>query len=245
MWLDPEGFEIDTSDRLEVNIKNGEKLQGRSVPYIPNRIEKFFWSQNGEKIYVDSRLGDIPAFSEMIHKSGLISFVYVSKPSILNYKTLAKFEKFAQHKDLGPVREMHLNFGFPEQNFRETYQRFAKAIVAVGPGTGNDANFGLITEFILLTNPYTSKNLKFLELRLNFEGKPRRNAQVEVFERAIDGKVSIFITRTSDEGIVVIPAKKGYEYLFDAVKLRSARPSAGQTAVWETLWAALMVKIPI
>ena len=189
-------------------------------------------------------MGDSPAFSEIINNDGLTSIVYISKPSYLTYDTIQKFEKFASHKDLGPVKKLHASLGFPEKNFKETYRRFAKVIVCVGYSSGQDSNFGLLTEFILLNNPYTDKNQNILKLKLNYQGKPRSNAQVEVFERSLDGKVSIFTTKTTNEGIVILPVKKGYDYLFDAVKLRKVDPLSNQKAVWETLWASLMVKIP-
>ena len=244
MWLEANSFQIDTNDVLEVNIKIGEKLQGSNLPYIPNSIEEFYWSQNGVKNNIKSRLGDIPAFTKTFSENGLTSIVYISKPSIITYETFQKFEKFAVHKDLGPVKKLHLNYGFPEKYFKETYSRFAKVIVGIGSSSGKDSNFGLLTEFILLNNPYTDKSQNFVKLKLNYQGNPRSNAQVMVFERSLDNTVSIFTTKTSKDGIIKIPVKKGYDYLFDAVKLRKANPSSKQKSVWETLWAALMIKIP-
>ena len=55
---------------------------------------------------------------------------------------MEKFEKFANHKDLGPVKKLHTSLGFPEKNFIETYRRFAKVIVGVGSSSGRDTNFG-------------------------------------------------------------------------------------------------------
>ena len=105
MWLEPKEFQLNTTDLLEVNIKLGEKLQGINLPFIPN-YEEFYWSQGGEKVSIESRLGDRPAFSEIIGRDGLTSIVYVSKSSNLTYKEFDKFEKFSKDKDLGPVREM-------------------------------------------------------------------------------------------------------------------------------------------
>ena len=173
MWLEANSFQIDTNDVLEVNIKIGEKLQGSNLPYIHSSIEEFYWSQNGVKNNVKSRLGDIPAFSKTFSENGLTSIVYISKPSIITYETFQKFEKFAVHKDLGPVKKLHLNYGFPEKYFKETYSRFAKVIVGIGSSSGKDSNFGLLTEFILLNNPYTDKSQNFVKLKLNYQGNPK------------------------------------------------------------------------
>ena len=50
--------------------------------------------------------------------------------------------------------------------------------------------------------------------------------------------------KTSDDGIALVPIKRGSVYLFDAVKLRPAEHSTDKRAVWETLWASLVVKVP-
>ena len=102
----------------------------------------------------------------------------------------------------------------------------------------------MTTEFILLNNPFEDSIQNFLKVKLVYEGKPRKSAQVEVFERSDIGTVRIMTTKTSDDGIAKVPIKRGFVYLFDAVKLRPAEQSTEQQAVWETLWASLMVKIP-
>ena len=244
LWLEPKVFTLNTNETLKVNIKLGEKMQGVNLAFIPKNIEEFFWSQNGAKSIVQSRLGDRPAFSKKIVDEGLTSIVYVSKPSILMYRTFEKFDKFASHKKLGPVKQWHSEYGFPEKKFFETYRRFAKAIVSVGSGSGNDSYFGLTTEFILLNNPFEDSIQDFVKLKLVYEGKPRKKAQVEVFERSDTGTVRIITTKTSDDGIAVVPIKRGSMYLFDAVKLRPAKNSTDRRAVWETLWASLVIKVP-
>ena len=92
MWLEANSFQIDTNGVLEVNIKIGEKLQGSNLAYIPNKVEEFYWSQNGKKSNVKSRLGNIPAFSETFSENGLTSIVYISKPSFITYETFEKFD---------------------------------------------------------------------------------------------------------------------------------------------------------
>ena len=244
LWLEPKTFHLNTNEMLEVNIKIGENLQGTSIPFLPVSFEEFYWSQNGDKKLIKSRLGDRPAFSLLASEDGLISVIYVSKVSTLRYQTFEKFEKFAKSKDLGPVKRLHKEHSFPENGFSEIYSRFAKAIVSVGSGLGKDRSFGLTTEFILLNNPYENKNEDFVELKLLYDGTPRSNAQIEIFERLDDGIVKITTTRTLSNGIAVIPIKPGSEYLFNAVKLRRADAHLPQNVVWETLWASLMVMIP-
>ena len=244
LWLEPKVFILNTNETLKVNIKLGEKMEGVNLAFIPKNIEEFFWSQDGVKNIVQSGLGDRPAFSKKMVEEGLTSIVYVSKPATLMYRKFEKFEKFARHKDLGPVKQLHAEYGFPEKDFFETYRRFAKAIVGVGSSSGNDNYFGLTTEFILLNNPFENRIHDFLKLKLVYEGKPRKRAQVKVFERSDTGAVRITNTKTSHDGIAIVPIKRGSVYLFDAVKLRPAKQSIDQKTVWETLWASLMIEVP-
>ena len=244
LWLEPKVFTLNTNETLKVNIKLGEKMEGVNLAFIPKNIEEFFWSQDGVKNIVRSGLGDRPAFSKKMVEEGLTSIVYVSKPATLMYRKFEKFEKFASHKDLGPVKKWHVEYGFPEKDFFETYRRFAKAIVGVGSSSGNDNYFGLTTEFILLNNPFENRIHDFLKLKLVYEGKPRKRAQVKVFERSDTGAVRITNTKTSHDGIAIVPIKRGSVYLFDAVKLRPAKQSIDQKTVWETLWASLMIEVP-
>ena len=84
-----------------------------------------------EKNKISSRLGDIPAYSETLKQNGLVSIVYVSKPSFITYETFQKFEIFAKKKDLGPVKKLHSNL-VSDKYFVESYRRFAKVIVGIG-----------------------------------------------------------------------------------------------------------------
>ena len=85
LWLEPKKFHISTNEMLEVNVKLGEKLQGAILPFLPASFEEFYWSQNGDKNFIKSRLGDRPAFSALVPKDGLISVIYVSKNVPTNF----------------------------------------------------------------------------------------------------------------------------------------------------------------
>jgi hypothetical protein len=119
-----------------------------------------------------------------------------------------------------------------------------KSLIAVGSGEGSDSEAGLKTEFVALTNPYTEDFDNRMKVRLLYEGAPRADAQVEVFERAPDGSVDITLHRTDEAGEAVIPVQDGHEYLFDAVVLRPYERTGEDDPVWQTLWAALTFAVP-
>ena len=77
------------------------------------------------------------------------------------------------------------------------------------------------------------------------EGASKRSAKEVMKKFSTKNLFRHFTNKTTIEGIVIIPIKKGYDYLFDAVKLRKVDPLSNQKAVWETLWASLMINIPL
>ena len=81
---------------------------------------------------------------------------------------------------------------------------------------------------------------------VRYEGEPRRGSQLEVFEKAPDGQVSVTVLRTDDEGSVAVPVKAGYSYMLDAVVLRVPEGALAEDrgAVWESLWANMTFAVP-
>jgi len=132
--------------------------------------------------------------------------------------------------------------GLPDNGFIEIYTRYAKALVGVGDAQGADAETGMETEFIALTNPYTDDPTKGMAVQLLYQGKPRANTQIEIFERDTENNVVVTYARTDTQGQALIPTLAGHTYLLDAVVLRE--PVSGSDAVWETLWAALTFAVP-
>ena len=233
-----------TGTEIEVQVINGEDFAGAKLAYFPNRVTRFEILQNGETIKVGDRAGDVPALVHNAQDAGLMIIAYETKPSRITYKEWEKFTKFAEHKDFGDdIGARHDATGAPREGFAEAYTRHAKALVAIGHGQGADQQMGLTTEIVALTNPYASDFDKQMRVQVLYQGKPRQNAQVEVFERDADGNVTVDASaRTDADGIAVVSVNAGHDYLFDAVVLR---PNLGSTdAVWDSLWAALTFSVP-
>lgn len=203
--------------------------------------------QDGQTAAIAGRMGDIPAVQLTGLQDGLAVLVYQSTLNRITYQDASKFENFVTHKGFPEVLEVHKARGLPETGFAEGYIRYAKALVAVGDGTGADTATGMETEFVALTNPYASDFDGTMHVQLFYQGQPRADAQVEVFARAPDDTVSINTFRTDADGIAAIPVLPNQTYLFDGVVMREpADPSPdGKTPiVWESLWAALTFFVP-
>ncbi|CAN0591264.1 unnamed protein product, partial [Ectocarpus sp. 12 AP-2014] len=159
---------------------------------------------------------------------------------------LEKFVSFVEHKDAAWVLEAHSARGLSEDDRRELYSRYAKSLVAVGSSEGDDFETGLLTEIVALENPYTGEMSDGIDVRLLYEGAPRSQTQIEVFEKAADESVSIFTVQTDVDGAATVPVKPGYRYMLDAVVLRepSASVAAERNIQWESLWANLTFEVP-
>ena len=85
-----------------------------------------------------------------------------------------------------------------------------------------------------------------MPLQLFYQGTPRAGAQVEVFEKSPDGRVTITLLRTDPVGHVLIPVKPGHRYLIDSVVLRRPSDELAENLEldWESLWAALTFAVP-
>lgn len=246
LWLDTKNFQPKIGDTVEIELRNGENFKGINLSYLESRIESFFWVLGDTSAPVKSRLGDVPAMTTPALQDGLMVVIYESKDSTLSYKDWDKFEKFINHKSLGPIERLHEDRGLPKTNFKESYRRYSKALLGIGAGQGKDRAFGLETEFILLKNPYTGDISTGIPVLLLYQNKPRINAQIEVFQRDLSGKVTVHYQQTDKNGRAVINVLPAHDYLLDAVILRKPNSKTERTsgAVWESLWAATTFSVP-
>lgn len=246
LWLEPKQFEIEADQSIEADIRVGQAFKGSSLSFNPNRFERFDIATDTSLAPIEGRLGDMPAIRAKPLGDGLNILVHHASDATLTYKEWEKFVAFVDHKSFDSVIDAHTTRGLPQTDFKEVYSRYAKSLIAVGEGLGRDRAFGLETEIVALANPYTEDVTDGLQVQILYQGTPRANAQVEIFERAADGTVLTTTTRTGPDGIASIPVKPGRTYMLDAVLLREpAKETGAETgAVWESLWANLTFKMP-
>ncbi|NNF78688.1 MAG: DUF4198 domain-containing protein [Rhizobiales bacterium] len=244
-WISPERYKVDAGGRLVAVLLTGDKFEGYTSPYIPEDFKRFDILLDGKTIKVTGRLGDDPALDMIVPGEGLGVIVHQTVGFFISYMEPGKFEGLLRDKGVLDVLKLHRARGLPETGFRERFVRFAKCLVAVGHGRGQDAETGLETEFVAGANPYADDVTDGVPFKLFFKGKGRAGAQVEVFTRSPTGDVALELLRTDQEGRVVVPAKPGFEYLLNAVVFRplEAKDPANDP-VWESLWAQFTYTIP-
>lgn len=243
-WIQPEAYVVPSGGQVEATFRNGEMFEGSSLSYIPSRSERFDMVQGGVVAPIPARMGASPAVALDEVSDGLLTLIHETGDQSLTYKEWAKWVKFTDHKDFAFAQEGHRVRGLPDEGFRESYRRFAKALVGVGTADGADAARGLRAEFVLGANPYTDDVAGGLPVQVLFDGAPKADAQIEMFERAPDGSVAVTLHRADADGRAMVPVKPGHEYLLDSVTLLPLEPEAENDPVWYTLWAALTFAVP-
>lgn len=244
-WLRPQKYQLESGAPIVAELLGGQKFSGGPFSYVPDRFVRFDFVQGEQVVAVQGRIGDRPAANMPVPNDGLWVIVHETTDSKLTYQDWETFAGFVKHKDLGNTLAQHEARGLPRYGFRESYRRFIKALVAVGDGQGADGPVGLRTEIVALANPYTDDLTNGLPVQVLFEGAPRINAQLEVFDRGPDGQVTITTQHTDDQGQTVVAVQSGHEYLLDAVKmLRLDTDNPSVEPVWKSLWAALTFAVP-
>jgi Domain of unknown function (DUF4198) len=244
-WLAAEDYTIGVQDTLRVGLRIGSGMKGATLIYLPNDIARFEVFQNDATRPVEGRMGDNPALVMEGLQEGLAIIVHETTDSILTYSDFEVFKRFVAHKAFPTALADHAARGLPETKFSETYRRHAKSLIAVGAGAGLDRAFGLAIEIVALANPYTDDLSGGFPVLVLLDGAPRPDTQVELFQTAPDGTVTITTHRTDAGGKAVLPMQPGMEYLVDNVVLRrlpNDDPAAGP--VWHSDWASLTFRTP-
>jgi len=238
-WISPQEYRVARDGQLVAHIRVGQQFKGGTYSYLPPKFVRFDLVMGDQVFPVPGLMGDKPALTMAAPAEGLATVVHETTDYLLTYSEAEKFVSFVTHKGFDGVLARHKARGLPETGFRERYSRYGKSLIAVGNGAGTDRTVGLETEIVALANPYTDDLTAGFPVQVFYQGLPRQMAQVEVFEKSPDGTVSVTVHRTDAKGQVVLPVRKGHEYLVDAVVMRELDANAENGPVWESLWASL------
>ena len=246
-WIAPLIYEVPSDSQLIADIRVGERMVGSASAYIPPNFRRFEVRMNGETFEVPGRAGDRPALNMRSPEAeGLAVVVHETKDYTLTYKDWDTFAEFTEHKDVTWAQQDHIDRGLPKDKVRERYTRYGKSLIGVGAAEGSDAEVGLRTEIVAETNPYTDDLSDGFTVRVLYEGAPRTETQVELFEKAPGAKeATSSLHRTDAEGRVTLPVAAGHEYLVDSVVMNPLDPGAEDGPAWESLWASLTFRAPV
>jgi hypothetical protein len=241
-WLEPEDFHLEAGDRLVANGKVGQTLEGEVLGYYPEATVHFDLTRGADSAPVTGAVGQIPAVDMAVLGPGLNVLRFQSSNYQVTHETLADFASFLEDWDQEWAMQTHLDNDLPQTGIREVFFRYAKALVEVGDGAGDDRALGMPLELVALDNPYAATGPIELELRL--KGEPLADGSVKVFRRAPDGAVTVAPLRTDARGRFAAPGEPGL-YLVNAVylDLASERMQMFLGASWQSLWASMTYEL--
>jgi len=242
-WISPQAYRIAPGEAILADVRVGQDFSGITYAFMPPNFDRFDQLTSAGQMPVPGRIGDKPAVTSPDAPEGLAILIHESTDSELTYRDFTKFIAFAEHKDFTWAIEEHAARGLPEFNFRETYRRHAKALIAVGDGAGADTRTGMDFELVALANPYTDDLSSGMTVQLWKGDAPLADTQIELFAKDTAGEVTITKHRTDAGGTALLPMLPDTEYLVDAVILepRTAIDTT-KDEVWHSDWAALTFK---
>ncbi|WP_323766683.1 DUF4198 domain-containing protein [Antarctobacter sp.] len=243
-WIEPQAFELAEGAPVMAQTLVGTELKGATYSYNPQNFTRFEIVTDAGVQPVEGRLGDKPALNMVPEGSGLATIVHVTRDYSLTYREWEKFTNFCEHKDFTWAIDRHLERGLGQERVYERYSRHAKSLVALGDGAGADREVGLLTEIVAEANPYTDDLSGGFPVRVLYQGAPRADVQVELFERDASDAVTIRLYRTDDQGRAEVEVKPGHFYLVDAVVMRELEVAGDTDPAWESLWASLTFEVP-
>lgn len=211
------------------------------MSYLPPKFRRFDYIFDGRMGQVPGVMGDRPALRMSAPGDGLLIIVHQTSNSTITWDTWEEFVAFVEHKDAMWTLEAHDARGLARESVSEIYSRYAKSLIAAGDGAGSDRVTGLLTEIVAEENPYTDDMSDGIDVRVLYEGEPRVDEQLEVYEKATDGTVNVFTLKTDADGRVTVPVKPEHRYMLDSVVLREPETS---DFAWESLWANLTFEVP-
>jgi uncharacterized GH25 family protein len=239
-WIETSTFTPAPGQRLSVRLRVGQELQGDPVPRDPSLMRRFVAVGPPGETQVPGVANTEPAGFEAFQVPGLYTIVYDSTRLPVELDA-AKFETYLKEEGLESISAARARQGKSAAGAREVFSRCAKALVAVGDGTGGgfDRVFAQRLELVAEKNPYTLRGGGALPVRLTYEGKPLAGVLVMGLQRGRPDKVT---ARTDSKGRVTLKLDRPGFWLIKAVHMIPAPADAG--ADWESFWASLTFALP-
>lgn len=147
-WLSAQEYQLPKGGQIVAELRVGQNFKGSGHAYLPRNTADFFLLMPTGKTEITPRLGDRPAVSLAAPEKGLAVIVHETTDRRVYYQKPDKFLSFVKNKGLGSVLAREKALTTPDTTFSESYRRYAKSLIAIGPGQGADQVTGLETEFV-------------------------------------------------------------------------------------------------
>ena len=233
-WLQPATYATQPGVPVAIQIKAGEGFEGLEYPWIPSRVADVGTTSPQDLLRYSPQP---PAIQLSAASNGLTALYYRSNPTELEYESFKDFTDFLQEDGLQWVEASHRARKLPNTGWKERFTRYAKTLVKVGNGEGQDKPGLMPYEWIAVSNPYTTKPQAYT-LQLLSAGDPVANAQVTYFTKGNDdvGERERSLAYTDKTGKVNLPVIANAEYLVSSVIMTEQN---SQIMPWQSHWVSI------
>ena len=233
-WLQPGTYATQPGMAVPVQIKAGEGFEGIEYPWIPSRVAEVVTTSQHDVMRTSQQL---PAMQLIPAAEGLTALYYRSNPTELKYDSFKDFTDFLKEDGLHWVEANHRARKLPDTGWKEAFTRYAKTLIKVGNGHGQDKPGSMPYEWIAVSNPYTTTSQAYT-FQLLSAGNPVADTQVTYFTRGNDdiGEMGRSLAFTDTTGKVQIPAIANTEYLVSSVIMTKKN---SQIMPWQSHWVSI------
>lgn len=238
-WIEPQAFRIQPGTAVPLRLRVGQDFTGDSIPYFPQKFERYVIAGPDGVRPIPGVLGDDPAGAVTPRAPGLYVIGLRTKPDSVNFDTSEEFERYLLKEGLERNMALHRRRYRSGKRIEETYFRCAKSLIVAGApaDSGGDRALGLPLELVAETNPYRTSRLR---LRLLYRQKPLEGALIVAFNKA--DPLTKLKARTDGEGRVEFNLPRDGVWLVTSVHMVPASFLSGYD--WSSLWASLTFERP-
>lgn len=238
-WIEPQAFQAKPGARVPLRLFVGQDFQGDSVPYFPQKFERYVAAGPAGLQPIPGVLGDEPAGAVTPAAPGLYVVGLHTKPDAVSFDSAEEFERYLLKEGLERNLALHRRRFKPGKRIEETYFRCAKSLIAVGalPDGAADQALGFPLELVAETNPYQTPKLR---LRLLYQNKPLEGALIVAFNKT--EPLAKLKARTGKDGRVEFDLARRGVWLVTSVHMIPAPLLSGYD--WKSLWASLSFEMP-
>lgn len=238
-WIEPQAFRPQPGTQVPLRLFVGQDFKGDSVPYFPQKFERYVTAGPAGIVPISGVLGDDPAGKVAPAAPGLYIVGLHTKPESVSFDTSEEFERYLRKEGLERNLAMHQRRQKSGKRIEETYFRCAKSLIVAGapPEAAADRALGFPLELIAETNPYRTAKLR---LRLLYQNKPLDGALVVAFNKA--EPLAKLKARTDVHGRVEFDLPRHGTWLVTSVHMIPAPLLSGYD--WKSLWASLTFERP-
>ncbi len=241
-WLEADRFAAPTHQEVSVQLYQGQRLKGETLPYITDWFTAFDQIDAAGRQSVKSQMGDDPAARIKFSDKGLAMVIYRSTRDFVELGP-AKFASYLEDEGLDQILQLRRDRGQDSAPAREYYSRCAKLLVTIGDGSGGVSpawDSGMTLELMPDQDPYTLRSGGQLDVTLRYLDSALPDATVIAFRR--EAPDAIIRVKTDAQGKVRIPLDGPGVWLVKSVHMIPAPRELD--AQWESFWASLVFRLP-